>query len=189
MAATEHVPVGEEAEVADAHETARQQVQQEAAQELVDRQAHDTLLVGMGGISPAEADVALPECDQSAVGDGDAMGVAAEIAQRVFRAAEGRLGSKRPSRGGTGIGAMRRSCAVRRAARDGRGTRACLRGRRPSVRRRTCRGRRGRVPSLAGRSRARRDPARVIGSEATGSDRRSGHVDEAATADSSYGAR
>ena len=32
-------PVGEESEVADAHEAAWQQVEQEAAQELVDRQS------------------------------------------------------------------------------------------------------------------------------------------------------
>ena len=34
--------------------------------------------------------------DQSVVGDGDAVGVAAEIAQRVFRSAEGRLGIDDP---------------------------------------------------------------------------------------------
>ena len=33
------LPVGEESEVADAHEAAWQQVEQEAAQELVDRQS------------------------------------------------------------------------------------------------------------------------------------------------------
>jgi hypothetical protein len=38
-------PVSEKAEVADAHETARQQVEQEATQELFDRQSHEPLLV------------------------------------------------------------------------------------------------------------------------------------------------
>ena len=90
------MPVGEEAEVADAHEAAWQQVEQEAAQELVDRQSQQALLVGMRGVSPAEGDVALFEGDQSAVGDGDAVGVAAEIAQRVLRSAEGRLGIDDP---------------------------------------------------------------------------------------------
>jgi len=89
-------PVGEEAEVADAHEAARQQVEQKAAQELVDRQSHEALLVGVGGVSPAEGDVALLQGDESAVGDGDAVGVPAEIAQRVFRSAEGRLGIDDP---------------------------------------------------------------------------------------------
>src|SRR5260370_18911252 len=86
------LPVGEEAEVADAHEAAWQQVEQEAAQELVDRQSQQTLLVGVRGVSPAEADVALFQGDQSSVGDGDAVSVPAEIAQRVLRSAEGRLG-------------------------------------------------------------------------------------------------
>jgi hypothetical protein len=86
------LPVGEEAEVADAHEAAWQQVEQEAAQELVDRQSQESLLVGVRGVSPTEGDVALLKGDESAVGDGDAVGVATEIAQRVFRSAEGRLG-------------------------------------------------------------------------------------------------
>ena len=53
------LPVGEEAEVADADEASWKQVQEEAAQELVDRQAHDALLVAMSGVSPAEADLAV----------------------------------------------------------------------------------------------------------------------------------
>src|ERR1035437_150417 len=39
------LPVGEEAEVADAHEASWEQVQEEAAQELVDRQGHEPLLI------------------------------------------------------------------------------------------------------------------------------------------------
>ncbi len=105
--------VGEEAEVTDAHETARQQVEQEAAQELIDGQSEQALLVGMGGVSPAEGDRALFECNQSAVGDGDAMRVAAEIAQSVFGATEGWLGvddplvaeeGSAPSGEGSGVG-------------------------------------------------------------------------------------
>ena len=71
-------------------------MEQEAAQKLVDRQSQQPLLVGVGGVSPAEGDVALFEGDQSAVGDGDAVSVAAEIAQRVFRSTEGRLGVDDP---------------------------------------------------------------------------------------------
>src|SRR5260370_30078356 len=89
--------IGEEAVVTNAHEAARQQMEQEAAQELVDRQSQQALLVGMGGVSPAEGDVALLQADQSAVGDGDAVSVAAEIAQRVFGAAEGWLGIDDPA--------------------------------------------------------------------------------------------
>ena len=65
------VPVGEEAEVADAHEAAREQVEEETAQELIDGQGHEPLLVGVSGISPAEGDVAVGEGNESVVGDGD----------------------------------------------------------------------------------------------------------------------
>jgi hypothetical protein len=77
------LPVGKEAEVADADEAAWEQVQKEAAQELVDWKAHDSLLVAVRGVSPAEADLAIGESDQPAVGDADAMGVSTEVAQGV----------------------------------------------------------------------------------------------------------
>src|SRR5271166_3617296 len=50
----------------------------------------------MGGVSPLEGDVALGESDQPAVGDGDAMGVGAQIAQHMFRPSEGPLGVDDP---------------------------------------------------------------------------------------------
>ena len=71
-------------------------MEQEATQELICVQSHEPLPVAMGGIAPAESDVALCESDQSGVGDGDAMGVGAEIAQHMFRAAEGGLGVDDP---------------------------------------------------------------------------------------------
>ena len=90
------MPVGEEAEVADAHEAARQQVEQEAAQELFDRQSHEPFSVAVSGVSPAEGDVAFAESDQPVVGDGDAVSVCAEIAQRVFWPTEGPFGVEDP---------------------------------------------------------------------------------------------
>jgi hypothetical protein len=66
------LPVGQQAEVTDAHEAARKQVKQEAAQELIDRQSQQPLLVSMSGVSPAERDVAFRESNQPAAGDGDA---------------------------------------------------------------------------------------------------------------------
>jgi hypothetical protein len=47
------------------------QVEQKTAQEFVDWQSHEPLLVGVGGVSPAEGDVALLQGDESAVGDGE----------------------------------------------------------------------------------------------------------------------
>jgi hypothetical protein len=43
--------VGKEAEVANADEVAREQVQEETAQEFVESQAHDSFLVVAGGVS------------------------------------------------------------------------------------------------------------------------------------------
>lgn len=88
--------VREETEVADAHEATRQQVQQEAAQELFDRQSHDPLLIAVGGVAPAKGYVALGESNQPAVGDGHAVGVSAEIAQHMFWAAERPFGVDNP---------------------------------------------------------------------------------------------
>ena len=53
-------------------------------------------MLAFRGVSPTEGDVALLKGDESAVGDGDAVGVAAEIAQRVLRSAEGWLGIDNP---------------------------------------------------------------------------------------------
>lgn len=88
--------VGEEAEVADADEAAGEQMQQEAAQELLGGQGHESFPVAVSGVAPAEGDVAVFECDESGVGDGHAMGISAEIAQRVFGSAEGAFGIDDP---------------------------------------------------------------------------------------------
>ena len=90
------LPVGEESEVADTHEARWQQVEQEAAQELLDGQRHEPLLVAMGGISPAESNVVFGESDQPAVGDSHAMCIRSEIAQRVLRSSERPLGIDDP---------------------------------------------------------------------------------------------
>src|ERR1700676_472863 len=81
--------MGLKPEVADADEARRQHVQQESAQELVDCQRHQTLLVLVSGIAPAECNAALVEGDEAVVGDSHTMSVLAEIAQRMLRAAEG----------------------------------------------------------------------------------------------------
>ena len=90
------IAVGKEAEVADAYEPGRQQMEQEAAQELIDGQSHERLLVAVRRVAPAEGYVAISESDQPGVRDSDAMGVGAEIAQHMFRAAKGSLGVNNP---------------------------------------------------------------------------------------------
>src|ERR1700692_3206799 len=83
--------MGLKPEVADADESRRQYVQQKSAQEFVDRQRHQTLLVFVSRIAPAESHTARVEGNEAVVGDGHPMGVLAEIARRMLRAAEGAL--------------------------------------------------------------------------------------------------
>src|ERR1017187_360653 len=71
-------------------------MEQEAAQELFNSQGHEPLLVTVGGIAPAEGDVAVGESDQPGVRDGDAMGVGAEITQHMLRPSEGSFGVDDP---------------------------------------------------------------------------------------------
>jgi hypothetical protein len=64
-------------------------MQQEATQEFVVRQSGELLFVVVSGITPAKSHLAIGKGDQSMVGDGHAMGVAAEILQHIFGAAKG----------------------------------------------------------------------------------------------------
>jgi hypothetical protein len=74
---------GEEAVVADAVEAMRQDVDEEAADELVGCEGHDLLPFATLGaiVLPLEGDAVAVERNQPAVGDGDAMGVAREAAE------------------------------------------------------------------------------------------------------------
>jgi hypothetical protein len=123
--------VGEEAEVADAYEAAREQMQQKTPQELVDGQLHQLLLVAVSGVAPAEDDATVFEGEESVVGDGNAMGVGAEITQGVFGASERVAWRRRPSLVGTRFAAMMQRRAVRPGTADFRGTEACRCERRP----------------------------------------------------------
>jgi hypothetical protein len=80
---------GEQAVVTDAMEAARQDMEQEAADELVGRERHDVLPVGAVAaiVLVAEGDAALVEGDQTAVRDGDPVGVARQIGKHRFRKA------------------------------------------------------------------------------------------------------
>ena len=71
-------------------------MQEEAAQELIQGYGHQFLLIVVGRVPPAKGDVAVGQRDQSMVGDGDAMGVTAEIVEHILGAPEGRLGVDYP---------------------------------------------------------------------------------------------
>ncbi len=74
---------GQQAVVTDAMEALRQHMDQEAADELVGTECHHPVSLGTieAVVLPLECDAVVVERDQAVVGDGDAMGVAREIAQ------------------------------------------------------------------------------------------------------------
>jgi hypothetical protein len=88
--------VGKEPEVSNANQTTGQDVKQEAAQELMGGNGHDLLLAAVGIISPAEGDAIVFEGHEAMVGDGDAMGVAGQVVENMFGAAERWLGVDDP---------------------------------------------------------------------------------------------
>ena len=77
--------------------TMREYMEQEATQELRNRDRQGSFLVAMGGVSPAKGDLVVVDRDQAVVGDGDAVSVAAEILQNMFGTSEGWLAVDHPS--------------------------------------------------------------------------------------------
>ena len=71
---------------------------EEATDELVARQRHDLLPLGClcAVILPPEGDAVVVAGDQPTVGDGDAVGIAAEIGEHRLRPGEGPLGIDDP---------------------------------------------------------------------------------------------
>jgi hypothetical protein len=90
---------GEEAEVADADEATREYMQQEATQELIGRQREESFLVFTSGVSPAKRDLVILAGNESGIGNRNAVGVSAEIAQHLLGSTERRLAVDYPSRG------------------------------------------------------------------------------------------
>src|SRR5437899_12893417 len=71
-------------------------MQQEAAQELIERYGHQFLLIVVSRVAPTKGDLAVGQRDQSMIGNGHAMGIATEILEHIFGAAEGRFGVNDP---------------------------------------------------------------------------------------------
>ena len=71
-------------------------MQQEAAQKFGCVERHHSLVISVGIIFPAEGDLIVGEGNEAMVGDGDAMGVASEIAEEMMRTAEGGFGIDDP---------------------------------------------------------------------------------------------
>jgi len=88
--------VAEEAEVTDAVKSVRQHMDQEAADELRGREAHRLPAIVVPVILPVEAHLAIVHGHQAVVGDGNAMGVAPDIVENLFRSGERPLGIDDP---------------------------------------------------------------------------------------------
>jgi hypothetical protein len=73
-------------------------MQQEATQEFIDGKSQESLFVLVSGVSPAERDLVIQEGNEPAIGNRNAMGVSAEIAQHLIGSTERRLAVDHPSR-------------------------------------------------------------------------------------------
>ena len=90
------VAAGEEAEVADAVEVLGQDMEQEAADELFGGEGQGLEAAVMAVVPPTEADLTVLDGEEAVVGDGDAVGVAAEVVEDLVGAGEGGLGVDDP---------------------------------------------------------------------------------------------
>ena len=82
--------MGQEAEVADAHEAWGKHMEQKPAQELLDRQSQQALLVSVGRVSPAKGDLVPGQRPEAMVGEGDPMGIGPQIMEDIVGASERR---------------------------------------------------------------------------------------------------
>lgn len=88
--------IREQAVVTDPHEALRQNVEQEATDELVDVEVQDLLLATVRVIPISESDMTVFKAQDTVIGDRDAMGVSAEVGEYALRPREGRLGIDDP---------------------------------------------------------------------------------------------
>ena len=101
--------VGQEAEVADAVEAVGQRWSRKRRMNSSGVEPHDLCRAVLAIVLPGEGDMIVVECDEPAVGDGDAMGVAAEIGQDLCGSAEGPLGVNDPVDASHGLDATSES--------------------------------------------------------------------------------
>jgi len=82
--------------VADADEALGEQVKKEATEKLIARDSHHFLLIVVGRVPPTKGNLAVHQRDQTMVGDGHAMGIAAQILEHILGATEGWFGVDDP---------------------------------------------------------------------------------------------
>ena len=84
-------PVGEESAVSDTHEALGDDVQQEAADELLSRERHRLDLIDATTIAIGEGYLAITNREDPVVCDRHAVGVAAQIVEDLFWSGKGPL--------------------------------------------------------------------------------------------------
>jgi hypothetical protein len=95
--------VGEEPEMANAGEGDREGVEEESAEELVGMKNHDFGVAGIAVIFPAEGNMVIGDLGQTVVGNGDAVGVSAQITKDMVRPSEGGFGVDDPVGGAEAV--------------------------------------------------------------------------------------
>lgn len=90
------VTVGEEAEIADLGESLGKHVDEEAPDEFVGVESHGSGAVVLFAILPVKGHLAVLKRQQAVVGNGDAVGIAAEVVEDLRRTSEGRFGIDDP---------------------------------------------------------------------------------------------
>ena len=88
--------VGEKPEVANADEAHGQSVEKESPNKFFRGQGHGLALVAIPAISKGKGDDSVFDVEDAIVGDGDPMGIAAEVVEDFFGSAEWRLGVDDP---------------------------------------------------------------------------------------------
>ncbi len=88
--------VGQEPEVANSAKAVWQNMQQESADELITVERHHLWFFGLPVVFPTESHLAILKPDQPAIGDGDAVSVAAEIVKNLLRPAKRSFGIDHP---------------------------------------------------------------------------------------------
>jgi hypothetical protein len=90
------VGIRHETEMTDTNESFWQNVHQKSPNELFGGHRHQPLFVAPRVIPPAECDVIAIECNQSVIGDRDAVRITSEIAYNLLGSAEGWLRMDNP---------------------------------------------------------------------------------------------
>lgn len=97
------VSIAQEPVIANAVESTGENVEEESPNELLGRERHDFLLIVVAVVAPLELDLPVFDLQDPVIGNGDPMGVAADVVHHLLGAGERRLGVDDPFRMAHGI--------------------------------------------------------------------------------------